>query len=57
MKNRIRWSAILISLGLLVQLGTLRGVHPLGFVFFLTVGCPLLLAGVCLFLLGLASKN
>lgn len=52
-ERRIRWASWLISAGLLVQLGSLLVVHPLAFVAFLMVGCPLILAGIVLYLLSL----
>ena len=43
----------MVGAGLLVQLGSLLVVHPLAFVAFLMVGCPLILAGIVLYLLSL----
>ena len=57
MQRRIRWSAALIAVGTVVQLATLGGVHPLGFVAFLLVGCPLVLAGMVIFLFSLLSRE
>jgi len=50
---RIRWASLLIGGGLLVQLGSLLVVHPLAFVAFLMVGCPLMAAGIVLYLISL----
>ena len=52
-ERRIKWASWLIGAGLLVQLGSLLLVHPLAFVGFLMVGCPLVLAGIVLYLLSL----
>ena len=52
-EHRIRWASFLIGAGLLVQLGSLLVVHPLAFVAFLMVGCPLMAAGIVLYLLSL----
>lgn len=52
-ERRIKWASWLIGAGLLVQLGSLLVVHPLAFVGFLMVGCPLVLAGIVLYLLSL----
>ena len=52
-ERRIKWASWLIGAGLLVQLGSLLLVHPLAFVGFLMVGCPLMLAGIVLYLLSL----
>jgi hypothetical protein len=53
LERRIRWSSWLIGGGLLVQLGSLLVLHPLAFVVFLMIGCPLVLAGIVLYLLSL----
>jgi hypothetical protein len=52
-ERRIKWASWLIGAGLLVQLASLLLVHPLAFVGFLMVGCPLVLAGIVLYLLSL----
>ena len=52
-ERRIRWASWLIGGGLLVQLGSLLVLHPLAFVLFLMVACPLVLAGIVLYLLSL----
>ena len=52
-ERRIRWASWLIGAGLLVQLGSLLVVHPLAFVVFLMVGCPLIVAGIVLYLVSL----
>ena len=53
-KRRTRSAGLLIGLGLLVQLLTFIWVHPLAFITFLAVGCPLVAAGVLLYLYALA---
>ncbi|PYV31401.1 MAG: hypothetical protein DMG22_16995 [Acidobacteria bacterium] len=53
----IQISAVLIALGLLVQLITLAWTHPLSFVAFLVIGCPLEVAGVLYFLYALVSRS
>ena len=52
-ERRIRWASGLIAAGLLVQLGTFSLIHPLAFVGFLVVGCPLVAAGIVLYLVSL----
>lgn len=52
-ERRIRWASLLIVAGLLVQLASLLVIHPLAFVAFLMVGCPLIGAGIVLYLLSL----
>lgn len=56
-ERRIRWSGLLIGAGLVVQLLSLLKVHPLAFVVFLLVGCPLVGAGILLYLYSLAAHG
>ena len=55
LEKRIKWSGILIAAGLIVQLLCLVWTHPLAFVVFLMVGCPLIAAGILLYLTSLVS--
>ena len=52
----IRRASVLIGLGLLLQFATLLRVHPLAFVAFLTVGCPMIAAGIGLYLWALVRE-
>jgi hypothetical protein len=52
-ERRIRWASLLIGAGLLVQLASLLVTHPLAFVAFLMIGCPLMAAGIVLYLFSL----
>jgi len=56
-ESRIRWSGLLIVAGLIVLLVTLLWSHPVAFMLFLAVGCPLILAGVLLYLWALAVRE
>ena len=56
-EKRIRWSGLLVVAGLLVQVLTLPWLHPLAFMAFLAIGCPLSLAGVLLYLYSLAARG
>ena len=56
-EQRIRWAGLLVVIGLLVQLLTMSWSHPLAFMAFLMIGCPLTLAGVLLYLFSLATKG
>jgi hypothetical protein len=56
-ENHIRWAAILICLGLVVLSITLLGVHPLAVVAFAVIGCPLVLAGILLFLYSIVAHQ
>jgi hydrogenase/urease accessory protein HupE len=53
--RRIRWSGLLIALGLLLQAITFIWIHPLAFLSFVVIGCPLVLAGVLLYLYSLVA--
>lgn len=54
-EKRIRLAALLICLGLSVSLITLLRIHPLAFVAFAVIGCPLVLSGIVLFLHSIVS--
>ena len=56
-ERRIRLASVLVCLGLLVLLLTLVRIHPLAFVAFTVIGCPLLLAGILLFLYSIVSHS
>jgi hypothetical protein len=56
-ETRIKWASLLIGAGLLVQLFSLVQVHPLAFVAFLALGCPLVGAGIVLYLMSLVSER
>ena len=56
-ETRIKRAAILICAGLAVQLITLLRIHPLSFVVFLGLGCPLTIAGILLYLASLVSSE
>jgi hypothetical protein len=54
-ERRIRWSGILIGLGLTIQMLMLLWIHPLSFMIFLLVGCPMVGIGMLVYLYSLAS--
>ena len=56
-EKSIRRAAVLICVGLIVQLLCLTRTYPLSFMTFLVVGCPLMLAGVVLFLYSLVAQG
>ena len=56
-ETRIKWASLLIGAGLLIQMGTLFRIHPLAFVAFVAVGCPLIGAGVVLYLWSLVPPK
>jgi hypothetical protein len=55
METQLKRASLLIAGGLLVQVLTLLVNHPLAFVAFLALGCPLVGIGCVLFLLGIVS--
>jgi len=57
LERRVHLAAILICLGLVVLLLTLIRVHPLAFMAFILIGCPLVLAGILLFLYSIVSEE
>jgi hypothetical protein len=56
-ETRIRWAGLLIGAGLLVQALALLRVHPLAFVAFAVVGCPLVAAGIVVYLTSLLKHD
>ena len=56
-EGRIRWASSLIVAGLVVQLGSLLVIHPLAFVAFLCLGCPLIAAGIVVYLFSLVHRG
>ena len=55
MEGRVRISAALVFLGLLVELTALRWSHPTAFLVFAFAGIPLVGAGIVVFLYSLVS--
>ena len=53
----LKWSGLLISAGLIVQLLCLVRIHPFSFIAFLGIGCPLVGAGIVLYLLGILTQS
>ena len=53
---QIRWSGALVAAGLILQTLSMLWTHPLAFMFFLMVGCPLIGAGILSFLYALVSE-
>jgi len=56
-ERRIQWASFLVWAGPLIHLITLIRVHPLAFVAFLAIGCPLAAAGIALYLWSLVSPG
>ncbi|MEP7355282.1 MAG: hypothetical protein ABI824_18780 [Acidobacteriota bacterium] len=56
-ESRIRLAGLLIGAGLLLALATMLQIHPLAFVTFAVLGCPLICAGVALYLWSLVAAK
>ena len=56
-ETRLRWAGLLVAVGLLLQLGVSMWIHPLAFVTFLLVACPLVVAGMLTFLWALVAAG
>jgi predicted Abi (CAAX) family protease len=54
-EKRLRWAGLLISVGLTTQLITFIWIHPLAFMAFAGISCPLVVAGILLFLYSLVA--
>jgi hypothetical protein len=57
LEKRIQWCGVLIFLGITILVLSLLWEHPLSFMAFLILGCPLVLAGVLLYLYTLSVRN
>jgi hypothetical protein len=55
-EKRIRSASLLVGSGLLVQMISLTNIHPLAFMVFLAIGCPLVIAGIVVYLLSLPQE-
>ena len=56
-ERRIRWAGLLVVVGLVLQMLTFLSIHPLAFMGFLLIGCPLVAAGMLLYLYSLVSHD
>jgi hypothetical protein len=56
-EKRVKLAAILVFLGLVCMLLSFTRLHPLAFIGFLGIACPLTIAGMILFLLTLLQKD
>jgi hypothetical protein len=52
-EGRLRIAGVLVALGLITQFLTIFWNHPLAFVVFVTVGAPLAIAGIAIYLIAL----
>ncbi len=56
-ERRLSWAGGLIAAGLLVELFVSAWVHPIAFVTFAVVACPLVIGGVLMFLWSLLTAR
>ncbi len=56
-ESRIRWAGILIAAGLVIQLITFIWVHPLAFMAFILMSCPLVAIGILIYLYSLVATQ
>ncbi len=56
-ENKLRRAALIIALGLFLQLLSLLPLHPLAFIAFVGVGVPIMAIGVIFFLLSLVTHS
>lgn len=56
-ERHLEWAAALIAAGLVVEIAVSAWIHPLAFVTFALVACPLVAAGMLLFLWSLVSAR
>lgn len=56
-ERRIRWSGILIAVGLIIQLMTYLWIHPLAFMAFILISCPLVAIGILIYLYSLLTAQ
>lgn len=56
-ERRIRYSGILIAAGLIIQLISFIWVHPLSFMAFIVISCPLVAIGILIFLHSLVANR
>ena len=57
LEQRLGRAGFLIAAGLIVEIAASSLIHPLAFVAFLLVACPLVIAGMLLFLWGLVASG
>lgn len=56
-ERRIRYAGILIAAGLIIQLITFIWIHPLAFMAFLLISCPLVAIGILVYLYSLVATQ
>jgi hypothetical protein len=56
-ERALKWSGLLVAIGVIVQLCCLLYIHPFSFIAFLAIGCPLVGAGIAVYLYGLLLQS
>jgi hypothetical protein len=57
LERRLLRAGFLVGAGLIIEIAVSTWLHPLAFVAFLALSCPLVLAGMLLFLFALAGDR
>ena len=57
LEKGLRWSGVLVAAGLVTEIAVSWSVHPLAFVAFVFLVCPLVLGGMLMFLYTLVSAR
>ena len=57
LERRIRWAAVFVMVGIAILLGSLASDHPLSFMTFLVLGCPVVLLGILLYLYSVSAAK
>lgn len=57
LENRLRVSAVLVMLGILVEIASLTWRHPTAFIVFFVVGGAFMAAGILWFLYSIVSRG
>jgi hypothetical protein len=56
-ERRIRYAGVLIAVGLIIQLITFIWVHPLAFMAFILISCPLIVLGILVYLVSIVGAS
>lgn len=57
LERRIRWAAVFVMVGIAIQIASLASDHPLSFMAFLVLGCPIVLIGILIYLYSLSTAR
>jgi Ca2+/Na+ antiporter len=57
LERHIRRAAVFVLVGIAIMLASLTSDHPLSFMAFLVLGCPVVLIGILLYLYSLSTAR